>query len=222
MFINKKSIIKETKSFAWQLQHEVSEKIYTTSHTISFTNIPKGTPRIRLYLKKSFLCFTYYKFIIGIKFRHRVNESIFPFGGRPSPPIPIETLFKRPGGAGRMHNDAYSIYHCKKNEDQYYVEYNENINTINDLTWMLPYQLFWDNDPTYKNMGVNIDHDILNKLNGELNLNLFYLYPVSNRILKGKVAFKREAYHTPDTQEEYFFQMMMSDRRDSKIDAVLS
>lgn len=213
-------IIKETKSFVWELDYDNSKKKISSSSSQGSITLPENCPCIRLYLKNKFLGISLNKFIIGIKFIHREHEYKFPFGGVTPRQVPTTMIFQRPGGAGREHNDANSIHFRKKNEDQYYVDYNRNLNTLNDLTWMLPYQLFWDNDPSYiKSFGIQLDIDILQTLNEELGLDLFYKYHPHH--IKGTVPFEHEAYHECGEQEEHFMNMMISDRRENKLNEIL-
>jgi hypothetical protein len=216
----KATIIKETDTFIWKLQYDIEEKKYTTGGSVSFLIFPQNTPCVRLYYKSKFLGITIHKFIMGMKFLNTVNEQRFPFGGMIQPDIPVKMFFQRSGGAGRSHNDASSIYFQKDGQDKYYVEYNSELNTINDMTWMLAYQMFWDNDPGYNGIGIKTDWGLLQKLNEELNLDLFYLrYP--NIVLSGSIPFEKEAYHLCGKQEEHFMNMMLADRRGSKLEEVL-
>ncbi len=155
-----------------------------------------------------------------MKFIHQEYESAFPFGGRIPQKRPTTPIFCRPGGPGSKHNDADSIYRPKKNEDQYYIEYNKDINTPLDLTWMLSYQIFWDNDPSYKALGIKVDDNVLQLLNEELQLNLVYRCHL-NGPLNGHIEFEHEAYHNCDEQEKHFMNLMLLDRRDGKLNKLL-
>lgn len=216
MFIKKKNILKETDSFVFSITFSKKEKTYSTGGVYSKTTMPIGTPSVRLYLKKMFLGITYYKFIIGVKFKHQIYKSMFSFAGNTPKQTPIEKLFKKPSEIGAM-----PIYYQKHSDDQYFVEYNNTLNTYNDLTWMVAYQLFWENDPSYKAFNLNDDIIvILNLLNIELNLNLYYAH--AHTILNGNVAFKKEAYHISDEQEDHFYNMQMLDKRNFKIKSIIN